>query len=99
MDWNWPSHAQGMGIGQLATREQPQPARDHGLELASSCLGNGNWPACDQGTGLASVGLEHGIGQHVTREQHRLARDQGQDMSCSDFNVARVYPGHIEISL
>src|SRR5436305_8554355 len=61
-DWNWPVRAwrtaltsarSWIGIGQLATREQRQPARDHGLELASSRSRNGNWPARDQGTGLA----------------------------------------------
>ena len=32
-------------IGERATMEQPQLARDQGLELGSSGSGNRNWPA------------------------------------------------------
>lgn len=45
-DWNWPVRDQGTApagaqLANVATRERLRLERNHGLELASSCLGNG----------------------------------------------------------
>src|SRR5436305_14069219 len=88
-------------------REPPQPVRDHVQELASSGRGNRdgslrsrnsdrNWPSQGRGTGmyLFGFGVVQGVlGNKAQGAQYMLY----EDMSCSDFNVARVYLGRIEI--
>ena len=59
--------------------EQPQLARDQGLELGSLGSGNRNWPARDQGTAPASSRPGNGIAQLGLGEQELASQrcDQG----------------------
>ena len=69
----------------LASREQPQPRRDHVQELASSGRGNGdgslrsrnsdrNWPSQGRGTGMYLFGF--GVVQGVLGNKRVKDRDE-----------------------
>ena len=64
----------------LASREQPQPACDHGLELASLGLGNRNWPSQGRGTDMAACDE----GAAPGRDMNWRAQEQGRGTAACD---------------